>query len=88
MRTTVRIDDDLLSELRERSRDEKLSLTQLINGTLRAGLRANVKSASVPRNYREPTHSMGAPAIDLDKSLSLAASLEDQQVLEKLARRK
>lgn len=38
MRTTLNINDGLLQELRERSRDEKLPMTQLVERTLRRGL--------------------------------------------------
>ena len=38
MRSTVRIDDDLMAELRARARAERLSMTRLLNRVLWAGL--------------------------------------------------
>jgi hypothetical protein len=88
MRTTVRIDDDLLLELKERSRREKLSLAGLVNRLLRRGLRASDQDRQPARRFRERAVSMGRPAIDLDKALALASGLEDEEVLRKLSLRK
>jgi hypothetical protein len=85
MRTTLRIDDDLLSELKQLADSEDLPLTDLVNRVLRQGL--TTKPAK-RRAYREKTFSMGQPKVDLDKALSLAASLEDDEVIRKLALRK
>ena len=38
MRSTVRIDDDLMIELEARAHAESVSLTRILNRTLRAGL--------------------------------------------------
>jgi len=88
MRTTVRIDDDLMRDLNERARQEGLSLTRLINRVLRQGMGVLRQAAKPARPYREKTFRMGQPRIDLTKALALAASLEDSEVREKLARRK
>jgi len=40
MRTTVRIDDEMLERLKEQARKEKLSLTKVLNLALRAGIQA------------------------------------------------
>lgn len=90
MRSTVRIDDDLLLELKERAHRENTSLTRLLNRTLRAGLRAAPGGAprARRRRHREKTHSMGAPRVELLKALAIAAGLEDDEVLRKMALRK
>jgi hypothetical protein len=86
MRTTVRIDDDLLLELRERADSEKESLTRYLNRVLRAGLSSlKGKSESRSRRFRQRTFAMGAPRVDLNKALALAAALEDEEILSKLA---
>jgi hypothetical protein len=86
MRTTVRIDDDLVLDLKERARREKLSLNRLLNQVLRRSL----KKAGGPRRvgHREPPAAMGPPQVNLDKALSVAAALDDEQTLAKLAARK
>jgi hypothetical protein len=88
MRTTVRIDDDLMRELNEQARREGLSLTKLINRVLRQGIDAVRQAAKPSQPYREKTFRMGQPTVDPSKALALAASLEDSEVREKLARRK
>lgn len=86
MRTTVRIDDDLLSDLKARARREKLSLNRLMNLLLRRGLAdARVRP---PARYREKARPMGQPLFDLDKALALAAALDDEQTVTKLVARK
>lgn len=87
MRTTFRIDDDLLEELKARARREQQPLTRVVNRVLREGLATGGRGARRGR-YRESTHAMGSPRIDLDKALALAAGLEDEEVLRKLAMRK
>ncbi len=87
MRTTIRIDDELLEQLKEQAHRENISLTRLVNRTLRAGMQRSPSSGRRPR-YREKTCSMGVPRFDLDKALNLAAEFEDEEVLRKLALRK
>jgi hypothetical protein len=84
MRTTVRIDDDLLRDLKQRAHIEKMSLAKVVNETLRRGLAATL---SKPRKapYREKTYSMGPPLVDLTKALALAAQLEDEEIIKKMA---
>lgn len=88
MRTTVRIDDSLLRELKEFAQREGLSLTKLLNRVLRRGMNGLKGEGKASRPYREKTFSIGQPAVNLDKALTLAASLEDDEVREKLDRRK
>ena len=87
MRTTVQLDDDLLSQLKERAAAEKLSLTRCINRLLRRALEAPA-SGQPRRAFRQETFRMGAPAFDLQTALALAMNLEDEEVLRKLALRK
>lgn len=87
MRTTVQLDDDLLSQLRERAAAEKLSLTRCINQLLRRAL-DSPSSEQPRRTFRQETFRMGAPAFELRKALSLATDFEDEEVLRKLALRK
>jgi hypothetical protein len=88
MRTTVQIDDDLLRELKEQAQREGTSMARLVNRVLRRGMSASRQAKTPARPYREKTYDMGVPNVNLDKALALAAALEDDEVIEKLARRK
>jgi hypothetical protein len=81
MRTTVRIDDELLRELKRRAAKQKVSLTAFLNGILRLGLSAK---APPRKPYRERTFSMGEPRVNLDKALSIAADDQDEETVRKL----
>ena len=88
MRTTVRLDDDLLLELKERARRENLTLTGVVNRLLRRGLQASEQDRQPSRRFRERAVSMGKPTIDLDKALAVASGWEDEEVLRKVSLRK
>jgi hypothetical protein len=81
MRTTVRIDDDLLRALKERARHEKTTLTRIVNVLLRRGISASGEANRRKRPYREKTFSMGCPQVDMTKALLLAAQLEDEETI-------
>ena len=84
MRTTVRIDDDLLRKLRDRAHRERTSISHLLNCALRRGLETPRKQPR-PKRYREKTFDMGKARVNLDKALALAAALEDEENIRKLA---
>lgn len=87
MRTTLTIDDQLLAELKERAHRDGVPLKQVVNQILRRGLDA--PGTAKRRRYRARTFSMGEPFVpDLDKSLAIAAALEDEEVARKLILRK
>ncbi len=88
MRTTLRIDDDLLIEIKRLARAQKLSLTQLANRLLRHGIEATRARPGARRPAKEKTYAIGQPRFDLDKPLGLAAALEDEETAGELARRK
>lgn len=88
MRTTVRIDDELLHQLKEQATKENISLTRLLERTLRAGMQASRKPGRPRQRHREQPHAMGAPRIKLDKALALAAALEDEEIVRKALGRK
>lgn len=88
MRSTVRIDDDLMTELKARAHAESVSLTRILNRTLRAGLAKPKPDRQRARRFKQKTVSMGRPTVDLDKALALAAQLEDEEIARKLALRK
>ena len=82
------IDEDVLRDLKQQAEREGVSLARLINRVLRQGMLAAQQTRKPPRRYREKTFRMGPPKTDLTKALSVAASLEDDEVREELARRK
>lgn len=86
MRTTIRIEDGLMRELKERAVREKSSLTELVNQVLRNGMAADKTNAkSSKRKFRQKTYDMGQPRFDVDKALSFAGELEDEEILKVLA---
>jgi hypothetical protein len=88
MRTTVNIDNELLEALKERAQEEDLSLTQVLNRALRAGVQALDRPSAPRPRHRERTFAMGEPRLDLDRALAVAAALEDEETVRKLRLRK
>ena len=88
MRTTVRVDDELLEQLKRQAQRENMSLTRLLNRTLRAGMQATGPRPAKRPRHRERVFAMGAPRVDLRKALALATALEDEEIAHELARRK
>jgi antitoxin component of RelBE/YafQ-DinJ toxin-antitoxin module len=85
MRTTVRIDDDVLNQLKRQAQDLGISLTKMLDRVLRKGLSAPAEPRAP---YRQKTYSMGVPRIDLDQVSAFVAAEEDAEILRKLAARK
>lgn len=86
MRTTVTLDEDVASKLRQVSRERGVSFKAAINDAVRAGLAAG---APPTRSFRVHALPLGIrPDIDVDKALSLAAEIEDTEILRKLELRK
>ncbi len=88
MRTTVRIDDDLLRELKLRAERDRTSLTSTVNQALRYGLRAESKQKKRKR-FVQKTYDMGPCLLDLTQSGGIITNavidaLEDQEILRKM----
>ncbi len=88
VRTTLRIDDELLQKLKQEAARERISMTRLVNRALRSGLRASRQPTDRRHRFRETTFDLGAPRLGLDKALAVAARLEDEETLRKQALRK
>ena len=83
MRTTVTLDPDVESMLRKEVRRRGEPFEQVLNNTIRAGLR-NMKRGD---EALEPvTFDMGKPRLDLTKAASLAADLEDEEPISRYRR--
>ena len=83
MRTTVTLEPDAEAIVRRLMRERGLTFKQAINAAIRG----------VPRpprggRFRTRTFDLGVSALPLDKALRLAADLEDEELIRKLAARK
>ncbi len=79
MRATLTIDDALMRDLRRAAESSGLSLEELVNRALRAGL-GSLERPPRRRRYGARVFAMGNPIVDLDKALRLAGDLEDEEI--------
>ena len=79
-RSTVRIEEDLMSAVRERAAAEHVSINRMINRLLRRGLES---AAGKEQPFKEKVYSMGKPRFDLTKALALADALADEEFIRK-----
>lgn len=87
MRTTVTLDSDVEAMLKKLMRKQGISFKVALNRAVRDGLSRAAPKASPA--YTQKTYRMGyRPEVALDKALSLAAALEDEEVARKLSVRK
>jgi type II secretory pathway component PulF len=84
MRTTVTLDADTDQIVRRLMRDRGMTFKQAVNEAIRAGR----PSSRRRRAFRSQTFDMGPTTIPLDKAMRLAADLEDEELLRKIAARK
>jgi len=83
MRTTVTLDPDVERLLRDAMRERGISFKQALNQAARDGL----VRARQPRTKRfvQKTYAMGArEGVNLDKALSLADAMEDEERIRKM----
>jgi hypothetical protein len=87
MRTTLTLEDSLISKLKAAARKRNLSFKQMVNETLRKGLEAaNVSPKAKP--FRVRPMSMGVmPGIDYDKINQFLDAEEVEHFLAKMNRR-
>jgi hypothetical protein len=78
MRTTVTLDPDVQSMLRKEMRRRGEPFKQVLNDAIRAGLR-NMKRRE--KAFEPLTFDMGTPRMDLTKAASLAAELDDDELI-------
>ena len=89
MRTTLTIDDQIAKRLKEAAHRSGRSFKEVVNETLREGLRSH-PSTPRARPYRLEPASLGSvrAGYDLDQALQLADHLEDAEVVRKLQMKK
>lgn len=80
-RSTVRIEEDLMGEIRRRAAAEHVSINRMINRLLRRGLYA--PESKSPR-FQQEAYDMGEPRVDVTKAHALLAALDDQVFMEKM----
>ncbi len=81
MRTTVTLDADVESLISAAMRERGISFKQAVNEAIRAGL---AQQPATP--FRQRSFSMGfRPEINYDRALQVAAALEDDELIHKLA---
>lgn len=73
MRTTVTLDPDAESLIRQAMKAKGVSFKQALNDAVRAGSHAQPREYTVSRV-------MGRPQISLDHALQLAGEFEDQEL--------
>lgn len=85
MRTTIDLDPDVDARLRALARRRGVPLRVVIN----EALRTSTHPAAAATPYALPTRRLGIkPGVDVDKALTLAGDLEDQEIAHKLELRK
>lgn len=82
MRTTVTLDDDTRELIRQRMARRGVSFKQAINDAIREG-GAERRPKGTP--FRTPTFALGRPTVNLTKALALAADMEDEELIRKMA---
>jgi hypothetical protein len=87
MRTTVAIDPELQTRVKEIARERGVSFREALNDVLRRGLGQEAQAGGRP--YEVPARALGLRAgVDLDRAFALAAELEDDEIVRKLELRK
>jgi hypothetical protein len=85
MRTTVTLDPDVQVRLERVMQERRITFKSAVNETLRAGL-DHERSQTMVEPYVVPVHAIGLHAdIDWDRAAHLAADLEDEEILHKMA---
>jgi hypothetical protein len=84
MRTTLTLEDRIARDLKLIAHRSGKPFKVVVNETLRAGLAS--KPAPPAKHYRLRPASLGGvlPGINLDKALTLAEALEDEEIVRKL----
>lgn len=79
MRTTVTLDADTEQIIRRRMRERNQSFKQALNDMIRAAA-----GTSPGDRFRTETASMGVSQVNLDRTLQIAAELDDDEVIRKM----
>jgi hypothetical protein len=80
MRTTVTLDPDVEAKLKATMRERGVSFKAALNDAVRAGLSGQVAPR---RRFRVKPAPLGV-RVDIDKALTIAGEMEDEEILRKL----
>jgi hypothetical protein len=80
MRTTVTLDPDVEATLKATMRERGISFKAALNDAVRAGLDA---SSPVRRPFKVRTAPLGV-RINIDKALTIAGEMEDEEIIRKI----
>jgi hypothetical protein len=80
MRTTVTLDPDVEAKLKATMRERGVSFKAALNDAVRAGLGAPSRAS---RPYKMRTAPLGV-RIDIDKALTIAGEMEDEEIIRKI----
>jgi hypothetical protein len=84
MRTTLTLDPDVAMKLKKRMAEEKLTLKETVNQTLRSGLKTAAKQKK-RTPFKVIPHSFGfKPGIDQNKLGQLLDQLEAEEFVRKM----
>jgi hypothetical protein len=87
MRTTVTLDPDTEALLKQLMRERGLSFKEAVNEAIRRGIGPG--RAASEQAFRTKTFSMGwREGVSLDRALSIAGELEDEELARRVAARK
>ena len=88
MRTTVTLEADTEALVKQLMRERGLSFKQAVNEAIRSGLSGR-GTRGAERPFRTKTYAMGwSEGMRLDRSLSVAGDLEDEELARRIAARK
>jgi hypothetical protein len=86
MRTTLTLDPDVAMKIKKRMADQKLTLKETVNQTLRSGLKA-VEKQKKRAPFKVIPHSFGfRPGIDQNKLGQLLDQLDAEEFVRKMNR--
>ncbi len=84
MRTTITLEPDVEQLVRRLMRERGMTFKQAVNHAIRSGMSAPGGRSE----FSTPTFDMGPPSVPLEKALTLAGELEDEEIARRLAMRK
>jgi ribbon-helix-helix CopG family protein len=80
MRTTVTLDEDVAAKLKQVARERGVSFKAVLNDVIRAGL----SDSALPRKpFKMKTAPLGA-RFNIDKALTIAGEMEDEEIIRKM----
>lgn len=79
-RTTITLTPEADSLIRKAMKERRLSFREVVNAAIIEGL---VSGTGAREEYVLPTFDLGAPRVNLDKALSVAGTLDDDEFIRK-----